>query len=234
MDIAQLTLRSLVFELRYPHAFYLWDRSGAIASAALSKWPELKLRDAAPNQVTFRLGRRLEFAFQIERCFAALSGAKVSLDELTPFISFLADLVLSDLEVPLLNRVGFKVTFLKEYKSTEAAVAEFFDTGILKHMEGKNFNVDGHVDLPNVSIRFEGEHVGCAIVLQVRKRKLEVDIPFIGDDFPEVNMSERNELVFECDYFTTKKMNLGQFRAARWTEEALHVIRRDSGVILGR
>jgi hypothetical protein len=235
VDIANLTLRSLIFELRYPRAFYLWDRAGSIAAAAISKWPELKLREAALGHVNFRLGQRLELGIQIERSFAALAGTRIALDELLPFLTFLVEQVLAQLEVTSLDRVGFKVTFLKEYPSAEAAADEFFQTGLIKPMDGKNFGVDGRIDLPNLSIRFEGEHVGCTAVLQIRKRKMELGVPYIGEDVPDLPTmtAEHNELVFECDYFTTQRMSLGQFRVSRWAEEALHVIRRDSSVILG-
>ena len=55
----------------------------------------------------------------------------------------------------------------------------------------------------------------------------------IGDEDFEPATKEHLELVYECDYFTKGDMTSGQLKASEWIEDAMHVIRRDSHVILG-
>jgi hypothetical protein len=113
------------------------------------------------------------------------------------------------------------------------AVTDFFSTGMTKKFDGKPFGIEGKVDSPSVTLRFEGNALGCTAVLQVRKRRMKLEVPFgAGEDFEPVT-NEHLELVYECDYFTTTDILLGQLSTTRWINEAMHVIRRDSVLILG-
>jgi hypothetical protein len=234
MNIAHLSLRSLVFELRYPNAFRLWDRSGELWAGAINRWPGLTLREATPNQTRFNLENRAEIAVYLDRSYAAVAGQQTKLDDILPFCSFLGDNITRILEIVTLTRVGFKATFIKQYQTMQDAVRDFFETGMTKKIDGKPFGIDGSPDSPTVAIRFEGKSLGCAATLQVRKRAMKLDVPTIGaDEGFEPITKEYLELVYECDYFTTAQMELAQLKADRWVTEAMHVIRRDSFLILG-
>lgn len=234
MNISHLTLRSLIFELRYSPAFRLWDRAGAIWTDAARRWPALTLREATPNQTRFTIENRAELGVQLERAAANLAASKITLEEFLPYCRFLSEIALSLLEIPTFTRVGFKPTFIKEYNNMDDAVRDFFATGMTKELIGKHFGIEGRSEAPNVTIRFEGEYLGCATSLLVRKRATKLDMPMIGadDDFEPVT-KEHLELVYECDYFTKVNMDIGQLKATQWVEDAMKVIRRDSNVILG-
>jgi hypothetical protein len=234
MNIAHLSLAALTFELRYPNAFHLWDRSGKIWADAVDRWPSLTLREAAPNQTGFRLENRAEVAVHLDRSFAAVAGRQVKVDNILPFCLFLGEDVPPTLGITTFTRIGFRATFIKRYEKMEDAVTDFFETGMTKKFNGKPFGIDGNVDSPTVSIRFEGKSLGCTATLQVRKRTLKLDVPMIGadEDFDPVTR-EHLEFVYECDYFTTAPMARGQLKTDRWVNEAMHVIRRDSVLILG-
>jgi hypothetical protein len=233
MNIAQLSLKSLIFELRYPNAYRLWDTAGSIWASAMHRWPALTLREAAPNQQRFSLENRAELSIHLDRAFVRTAGSKLTLDDLIPYCRFIADDALPLLEISTFTRVGFKPTFVKEYQSMDDAVKDFFSTGMVKQIVGKNFGIDGKSDSPTVTMRFEGEYLGCMTTLLARRRMTRLEVQTIGDEDFEPATKEHLELVYECDYFTKGDMTSGQLKASEWIEDAMHVIRRDSHVILG-
>jgi hypothetical protein len=232
MEIAHLSLRSLIWELRYRPAFALWDRAGAIWAQAVERWPALTMRQVAPNQTSFVMDNRIELGVHLDRSFVSAAGSKLSLEELLPYCAYLTDNVLPTLHVDTILRVGFKATFLKEYQTMDAAVSDFLSTGIIKNITGKHFGIEGSIRVPAVNLRLEDEYRGCQIAFLIRERTLKIDMPFIGEEDITPSSRDHLELVFECDYYTKGTMSVGQMRARHWVEEALQVIRRDSGVIL--
>jgi hypothetical protein len=234
MNIAHLSLRSLIFELRHARAFLLWDRAGVIATDAAHRWPALILREATPGQVRLTLGTRAEISLKLEQAHVAISDNKLTLDELIPYSSFLYETTLRVLEINTLTRVSLKTTFIKEYSDIDDAVRDFVATGMTKALDGKHFGIEGKIASPStVVIRFEGDYLGCANTLQVRKRTSKLDVPVIGNNDFEIITKEHVEFVYDCEYFTTADMNVGQLNATRWIEEAMRVIRRDANTILG-
>ncbi len=233
MNIAQFSLKSLILELRYPHAFRLWDSAGAIWTNATRRWPALTLRDAVPNQTRFTLGNKAEIGIHIDRAFVNVGASRVILDDFVPFCLFIVETAIPLLEIDTFTRVGFKSTFVKEYKTMDDAVNDFHSTGMTKQIGGKCFGIEGKSDSPSVTIRVEGEYLGCATTLLVRRRTTRLDVQVIGDDDFEPVTKEHLELVYDCDYFTKGEMAVGQLKASQWIEDAMHVIRRDSNVILG-
>jgi hypothetical protein len=236
MNIAHIPLASLTFELRYAHAFRLWDRAGAIAADAVYRWPALTLREGTPARIRLTLGTRAEINLQLERASVSVSGSKLKLEELAPYCLFLEE-ALRLIEIKTFTRVGLKASFVKEYANgnIDDAVRDFVATGMSKAITGKHFGIEGKISIPSsVSTCFEGEYLGCTNTLQIRKRTVKLDVPpVIGiEDFMPVT-NEHVELVYECDYFTKQDMDVGQLKAARWVDEAIHIIRRDANTILG-
>jgi hypothetical protein len=233
MNIAHLSLASLIFQLRYAHAFRLWDRAGAIAADAVYRWPTLTLREGTPQRIRLTLGTRAEINVQLEQASVAVADSTLKLEELLPYSSFLSETVPKVLEVKSLNEIRVKATFLKEYANIDDAVRDFGTTGMTKVFVGKHFGFEGKIAPPSsVSIRFEGDFLGCTNGLQIRKRAVKLDVPQIGISDFEIVTKEHVELVYECDYFTTATIEVGQLNANRWIEEAMRTIRRDANIIL--
>jgi hypothetical protein len=202
MNITQLFLKSLILELRYPHAFRLWDRAGAIWANATHRWPALTLREATPNQTRFTLENRAEVSIHLERAFVNAAGSRLTLEEFIPYCRFIADDVPPLLDINTFVRVGFKSTFLKEYQNMDDALTDFFSTGMTKEIVGKHFGFEGKSEAPNVTIRFEGEYLACTTTLLVRRRTTKLEVQIIGDDDFQPITKDHLELVYECDYFT--------------------------------
>lgn len=234
MNIAHLSLASLIFELRYARAFLLWDRAGAIAADAVHQWPELTLREGTLGQVRLTLGTRAEISVKLEQAHVAVARSKLKFEELAPYSAFLSETTLRLLEISTLTRVSLRTTSLKEYADIDGAIRDFVATGMTKELGGKHFGIEGKIASPStVIIRFEGEYLGCANTLQVRTRTSKLDTPVIGNQDFEMDTKKHFELVYDCEYFTTANMDVGQLKATRWSEEAMRVIRRDANTILG-
>src|SRR5438552_560742 len=130
MDIAHFTLRNIAFEMRFPPAYRLWDASGRIWSNALERWPDLKLREAQPNQTRFTLGNFAEILIHLERAHTGIVSSKIDMDEFIRLCQFAYEQTIETLKVPKFTRIGLRPAFIRQYESIDAAVHDFISTGL--------------------------------------------------------------------------------------------------------
>lgn len=233
MNISQLPLSSLTFEARYPPAYHLWDSAGRIWTRASERWPRLASAESEPNSTKFLLDNRVELSVQLERSHVIMAGGRHDLDEFGNYCSFLFGQVTSILKVTTLTRVGVRAIFMKRYPDTMSAVSDFESTGILRTISGKHFGIEGRIDLPEAIMRYEDDNLGCRLHFFVRRRKISINIPILGEEDLKPIEDERVELIFDCDYYTNSDLSAGQLDAEEWVKQAVHVIRRDAKVVLG-
>lgn len=231
MDVAQLTLNSLAFEVRYAPAYLIWDRAGQIWADAVRRWPDFKPKDASPVTTRFWLSNRVEMLFQVQQAHVISVGPKIDLDEYISFCNSLIEQASGTLEVTSFTRIGLRHTFVKSFDTVNEASDAVLRTRILNFPGGKHFGIEGRINNPDINFRIEDEHNGCSGRILSQSKKIAVEVP-LGEDIG-VNDTERHEFIFDCDYYTRADTLVGQFRAADWIRQAVRVVRRDAKVFLG-
>jgi hypothetical protein len=232
MDINQLTLSSLTFEVRYPHAYLLWDKPGQIWSSFIQQWPHGRYITAEPNRTAFRLENKTEITITLERAFIVTSHAEDKKNEFQQLCEFMLKQLNSVLKVDRFTRIGYRSVYSKQYKTIGEASEAFVSTGIARLPTGKHFGIEGKVVMPEISIGYEGDILGCRSIIKSQTTNKIVNLP-LGEDF-NLGDLERHEFIFDVDYYTKVETLFGQFKFEEWTKQASHVIKRDSKIFLGR
>jgi len=232
MDINQFGLRQSSFEIRYPKAFLLWDRSGSVWADAFTRWPELKLITAQPNVMTFKLGSDIELAILLDRAHVISATTKHDPDLFGKLCAFIIDSAI-EVGVEKYSRVGYRLTFVKRYQTIDEATDAFASIDLVKFPKGKNFGIDGRIKNPDCSFRLEDENLGCRCQLAVQTKSTNIELPLGESEEVKFEASERHDLIFDCDYYTTADVAVGQLKTDVWLRQAEQVMRRDAKVILG-
>lgn len=232
MDINQFSVRSLAFEIRYPPAFIIWDRSGMIWSDVSKRWKKIQPRDVKPNNVRYLIDEHAELSIALETSAITIAKRDKAIDDLLPFCSFIEHHVNNTLDVVEYKRIGFREVYFIKYENIDQAVENFMSTGVLKQISGKHFGIDGKISLPECVIRFENENLGCAVRFFTQTNTATLEVPPGEEDIKSLKL-ERHELILDCDYYTKVSTTVGQIKIENWVRQAHQVIRRDVGVIIG-
>jgi hypothetical protein len=231
MQISELQLVNLSFELRYDQAFHLYDRSGVIWSTFQKRWPKLTQVVVSPNNTKFVINDTIELTMQIDKCSVGCSANEIDLDVFCEASDLITGLTKSALEVNKFSRIGLRQIFLKSYKSEDEALQEFSGLNRVTIPKGKHFEVEGVVKSPEVSVRVEGDALGWYGRILVQNKRIKFQGPAGEPDIPQVDIN-KFEFAFDLDYYTTATTSAGQLKAADWIKQGIRVVRRDARVLL--
>ena len=232
MDISQFNLHSVNFELRYDHAYLLWDKAGAIWHDIRKANPNVKLREAGPAKVIMTIDRRFQLTIELEKLYIAVFTPPSNIDDFIDLCVSVVRTSVRTLEIPLFSRIGLRVIYRLNFESREEASNALISTRMMKIPEGKHFGIEGAPRLPHYAIRWEGDKLGAQVIVQAQERKILVE-PALGETIVDPIEKDLFELVFDIDYFTIGTVEVGQFRASEWITNGMRVIRRDSSAFLG-
>ncbi|HBH86766.1 MAG TPA: hypothetical protein DDY17_04075 [Syntrophaceae bacterium] len=232
LDLAQLKLRQAAIEIRYDNAYTLWDRAGRIWSRASSEWSNLKMIEAAPNITKFILNDRMELQVKLDRAHLIDLKASSSLKEFIEIAEIFVDIVAISLDISRFTRLGFRLTYYKNFPDKASAANVLLACKKLVVPEGKHFNIQGKVLLPRYSLLWEGESTAIQVTFAAQDRKIELDISPGIEELESVHM-EKHEIVYDIDYYTLNHISKGQLNVKDWIEQTYHLIKRDSRVFMG-
>jgi len=233
LDFTQMTLERASFELRFPVTFLLWDRSGALWTRAKAAEPELKPGHVEPARITFRTGS-MEATVETEAARIIANRPERPLKQLSRFGSTLTQLVLEELGVKDITRVGLRLIYFREYPNREQASAAVQATKRLNVPSERIFNTTSAPLFPEVSFRYDGRGVGTTVRFRAEARKVDFDPPF---EFAILRVLEpvHKEVFgvsFDVDLFTLSPMSAGELNVVEWIDQAVHVVNRDTPVFL--
>ncbi len=233
LDLDQFNFERIVFETRYPEAYRLWDRAGAIWLRLHDKWPGLTLTTAEPAKTVFRDGDDTEMAVQLKQCRVASLDPKTTLDEFKEKVSMFCKIVFDELQIGTLTRVGTRVIFSKKYLSEDEAAAAVLSTELLQVPSIQIDKGPARRIFPEYAIRFEGKALGATYRIKAEKRITEFKPPFGVPSLKPVQ-DETDHAIFDVDYFSTTAMTPGQLNASEWLGNALHFVNKSSKEFLER
>jgi hypothetical protein len=231
-DLSSFQLELGALEVRYPLAFGLWDKSGALWSSIQGKWPELRLTSADPMKTAFQIG---DNSLRVETEAAGITriNPERSLEEFSAMATTFFALTTQHLNIPLYKRVGFRLVHFKEFDNKKDASAAFFALRLMNVPDGKKFDIDDQPTDPQYILRWESDKKGVLIQCRVETRKTDFDpAPALQTLLKPIHQV-KSGIVFDVDYYTVSPVEPGQIDMSQWVKHALHVISRDTRYIFG-
>ncbi len=93
LNLETFKFERAIFEVRYPAALLLWDRSGQLWTDAVEKWPGLMHVSAQPDKTVFKLEPYLEMTTEIGAARFIQHWPKLPLEEFAESSKSFFDLV---------------------------------------------------------------------------------------------------------------------------------------------
>lgn len=234
MLLDELTLRTATFEFRYDQTFRIWDRAGELWSDVSVLFPTLKMGQAAPNDAQGRAGNK-RFAAGSERALVTVVLPDAMPGNFPEDAEAFVSLVSAVYDIKAYTRIGFRAIYFKRFPDGKAAAERMLSLGLLKLPIGPRFGVEQAPFLqPEYALRVEGEALGYHVRVKAHELNIDLELPeeYVTDEI-KPGKDKRHELVFDFDYFTTATVLDNQLKVAEWIRQVFHVMRRDTGALMG-
>src|SRR4051812_11958511 len=108
LGVPNLTLERVALEIRYRHAYLLWDNAGVLASEMTSTWLDLKLVEGTPAKISFTLGDTYEVAVELEKVTLIAHYPTANLEDFATISKLLISIVEKRLMIAEYSRVGLR------------------------------------------------------------------------------------------------------------------------------
>ncbi len=231
IDLSQLTSTRAVLEIRYEPAILLWDRTGSIFAEIRKLYPAIEFKNTQPNQQIVRLKPNLELSFNLDRAVIVSGKESSDCSELKKAGGDVFPIVLRNLEIVDLKRIGLRVVMQKEFPTKIDAGKYILERMPTLNRKGKYFGLEANVTDPEISLRWEGETIGCMVRLSVIGHTLKVEIPIEFPDLDPIDL-ERHSATLDVDFYAHGITAASKFNAPAIVETWLQLIRRDVGGFL--
>ncbi|MCI5207703.1 MAG: hypothetical protein D3910_02665 [Candidatus Electrothrix sp. ATG2] len=230
MHISDFSLNRVAFEIRYDNAYVLWDKTGELWTEAAKIWPEITPQTVEPNRQSFKVKDKISLQVGIDKAFIVIYQSKIKeiIIEQEKFIS----LVRSILDIKFFIRVGTRFFYEKKCNDRNHATDLILKTQKLNMPDGKFFNITGKIKDPSFSFRIEDDNLGVLQTFKVAKKEYTVDRP-PGLDELEIQYVKNVILLYDVDYYTRLPVKPSQLNVSEWVSQVHHLIKRDSGMVLG-
>jgi hypothetical protein len=231
-SVSQFRRRTISFELRFNHAYHIWDRSGAIWLKVGGLFKKMDLQSANPGQVVFIADDRYTLNVSIDKLIF-VDNLFSSGDEYQSVFTDCAGIALSLLDVPVINRVGTRINISSPRKDLEEAQRDMCAFNLLKVPGRKLFDTEPKVVSPTFRIEVNDGELGYTVQINAQTRKVELaPAPDVKDMGVEAFNKTRHEILFDVDFYTMKAVAVDTFSVAKWLERCARELNRDAEVIL--
>lgn len=224
MNLASFRIRQVTFEIRYDSAYLLWDVAGSIAREVSGIWPGLGVEEAKPNQqILVGPGVRIQSGF--DRAYVIVSAPK-SVTQHYEQISETYKLWTTLLDIRVLNRVGTRTIFVREYDSEDAANRAVFELGLVRVPEGPVFNHRSAPTSAGITLRWRDDS-NATTFLSMHADKQTLNVEAHGEFADQSKAIEKNFLTIDVDRATREPIDLAKFNVQQWLEGVQHIQSRD-------
>lgn len=231
LDLSLFSLQEAVLQLKFLPAFKFWDCAGEIWADLIKKIPNLRVKNAEPNKTSFVLERDYEFFVEIDNVRIVALEPQPTLVDFMEKSSLMYQSTIKILNINEFTRIGCRLIYHKVYKNMSEASKDFYTTNKLNISNGKIFDIEGETLYPEIAFRKENDSLGASVRLRTELRKLDFEPPITIRDLKPFS-EEKNMIVFDVDYFTKKIVTVDQLNIKEWVKQVLHLIRRDSAILL--
>jgi hypothetical protein len=231
MNLTDLTLHTMAFEVRYAPRYLLFDRAGQFWNEMYREHSTLRMGQIAPNRVAGIIDNQYQLAVELERIVIEDFSNHKRLENFTDLCNDVLSAVVETLEISVFLRVGLRIIYRRTFGSVDDASAFMLKTGLVRVPSGKHFGIEGEARGPVYAIRWEGKALGATANLRTQARRVLMEPP-LGERALERVDKELFDFDYDLDYYTMAPVPIGQFRARDWIRQAVHVVERDSRVFL--
>lgn len=220
-------IESAVIELRYPDAYQIWDRAGRIWSELCGAFSNLEIVEAEPRMTHFKLNNKYELSVQLNQAFVKSFFPKPNLSDFFDVVGKFFPPVLSQLEIDVLTRIGFRVIWSKEYPSIHEATESVLRLELVNVPEHR-FSIKGaDIDRPDIRIRWESDRLGTHLQVRAEKRQINFAPPLhLTRTLPPID-DESCVAVYDVDYYTVAPVGVGQLSLVEWMSQAFQAIKKN-------
>lgn len=233
LQLEDFALESAAFEVRYENALMLWDRAGTTWTEVEQALPGLKLIGAEPAKTAFQLDRRFQMTVALEMAnVIAVKPSKQDLEEQLPKIADeVIDSMVRNLRIRAFTRVGFRLTFHREYKSQALATTAVLGVGLLNVPSDETGIKAAALIRPRATFRWDNESEGCMVQVYAEKRKVEVQPAFGVPDY-EPYVKETEIAVVDLDGYVTGIIPAHALKPSEWISQTSRRLRRQGNAVL--
>jgi hypothetical protein len=221
LDVDDLELESVAFELRFNNAYRLWDTSGLIWSEIASKHPELSVTNVQPNQQLFdtpNLQMSLELGL-----FRVISRGSDALDRVATISTDLYLALERHLGLTSFSRAGFRVVRSRSFETATEAIS--YCEGDRSDSQRPIKGLGPRVGFSSGN-RYEGESSGLFATLKVEERNITINIPWEAIPYLAPVKKKLTFVVADVDYYTIGTIDRETLDVATWQNQANKAIRR--------
>jgi hypothetical protein len=223
------------FEIKFDHAWLIWDHSGSLWSAVLRKIPGLKIQHAEPSKVIFAStgDRESQLLAESGRIVASEFNPDKKLHQLSEMASVLAGAAVEALELAEFTRVGLRVIFIKEFSSQEESADAVFSTGLIKALQGeKVFGVAKPLTGPEFVLHGEDGKNGFGLGMKAETVEVGFEPSFGLRSFFKPMRQTSYRVSLDIDCYLTGPVMVDQILVPDWISQTFHIMRRDGAKII--
>ncbi len=230
LSVADFKATNAVCELRYENAYLIYDRTGLVCHEARAFYTNCNVVTASPNQTIFQ-AEEGAFALELSQCRFSTNKPDHSLEKFAGHCKTFFDSVTIHLDVRVFTRVGFRITFRKDYKDLDEAKATLNSLKLVNLRAEERF---GAAPEPHeIFFRWEGNQVGAMLRLKAESGKIDIILPpELEAEKSEIHKSF-NGLTLDVDYYTVAPVERSQLDASAWILRSARTIRKNVDAIFG-
>ena len=224
-------LRQLTVEYRYDSAYHIWDRSGKIWARVREKLGALEHQTVQPSNTVFHAQGRYGLSLGLDKTFIIDHQPPRSIDEdARAKIDFLS-VVLEELEIAVLTRVGTRVQFVRTFSSIAEAAAAARAYNLVKEPEQRLFDVAPGLIKPTFQIEMSDDEIAFNARIQPITKTLKFTAPPEARGLDSQSIIEQ-QLQVDIDFYTEKSTPVAGFDLSNWLEKWRRVLNRDLEALL--
>jgi hypothetical protein len=230
-----LRLFQATFEIKFEHAWLLWDRSGSLWSAVVRKVPDLEMQHAEPNRVVFASTGEQESQMTAEpgRLSVVSFNPDKKLQQVTEMVSALLSSAIEMIGLTQFTRVGLRLAFTKEFPTDQEAANAVLSTGLLRvPRHEKLFGISMAPKAPEYGLHGEDGRNGFNLNLKAETIEAGFRPNFGFGVFFKPMKQTIHRVNLDVDHYLTGPVLAGQFLVTDWINQALHIVRRDGAALL--
>lgn len=223
MELNDLKIRQLIFEVRYNDAFLLWDCAGQITKELTKVWPGTVLEEVAPNQQALKSDS--------VSVITGINSSRVMLVQPSTIVQY-ADQISETLkvwakflEITEFSRVGTRVIYSRAYDSEESANRAIVELGIVNYPAAPFFNHKEPPFAAEVRLLWRDDISQTQILIKAERHQLE--IAGLPDNLLEREVRVSDHVLLDIDRATRGVVDITKFRVAEWLSGVRHLVSRD-------
>ena len=232
MEIADFEPHRFSYEVRYPPAYALWDKAGAMTQELQRQFPTLEVVEGTPAKITLIVKPNIELVVELGKAFTVMHGPTRSGEDLVISAKAITSCAIDVLGVSNFDRVGTRLIYRKEFPTIEQAAARLISFKMLNVPETRVFSQQGALKDTEYRYRWESEATGVMLRFAAVTEKVDFNPQLSLADRVAPVSSTRHLLIADIDYFTVTTVLKEQLKVDDWIKNAIHLTNRDTKVFL--